>query len=267
MKTLIQKALVVYKKWEYPNSPFRFEHQKTLQTVQKILKKYQVYSQQVSRRNLKNVQNFDLIITVGGDGTFLHASHFAPPHHLLLGVNSAPSVSVGAYCFANRQNFEKVLLKILEKKAPILSLHRLQVKIQNQKIPILALNDILFTNPIPAGTSRYRLKVGSICEEQKSSGVWISTASGSSAAIRSAGGKLLPRTSSKFQFVVRELFSHREEKFKLEKKVLNPSQKLTLVSTMQKAAIFIDGAHVSYKIKREEKIEIESARNLLRVVL
>ncbi len=262
----IKKALVVYKKWEHPNSPFRFEHQKTLKTVQKILKKYQIQFQQVSRRSLKTTQNFDLIITVGGDGTFLHASHFAEPHHLLLGVNSAPQVSVGAYCSTDRKKFEKTILKILEKKVSTLLLERLQIKVNKRKIKPLVLNDILFTNPVPAGTARYKIKIGKTVEEQKSSGIWISTASGSTAAIKSAGGKILYRTSPKFQFVVRELFSHRGKKFRLKQKILNRSEKLTIISTMRKAAIFIDGAHVCLKIKCGEKIEIESAKSPLKVV-
>lgn len=263
----IKKALVVYKKWEYPNSPFRFEHEKTLKTVQKILKKYQIQFQQISRRNLKNAHRFDLIITVGGDGTFLHASHFAEAHHLLLGVNSAPKVSVGAYCSADRKNFEKILLEILEKKASILFLQRLQIKLNGRKIFPLVLNDILFTNPIPAGTARYKMKIGKLTEEQKSSGIWISTASGSTAAIKSAGGVFIDRTSSKFQFVVRELFLHQEKKLKLKNEILSPPQKITLISQMPKAMIFIDGAHVSYRIRYQEKVQIQSTKNPIRVIL
>ena len=44
-----------------------------------------------------------LVVTVGGDGTLLAASHnvFGPP---ILGVNSAPKHSVGYFCGANPKN-------------------------------------------------------------------------------------------------------------------------------------------------------------------
>jgi len=47
--------------------------------------------------------------------------------------------------------------------------------------------------------SRYYLKIGNLREEQRDSGLWISTAAGSSGAIRSAGGKLFKNEEKKMQ--------------------------------------------------------------------
>jgi len=54
--------------------------------------------------------------------------------------------------------------------------------------------------------SRYYLQVGKLLEEQRSSGVWIATAAGSTGGLRSAGGKVLPKEDKKFQYKPRELY-------------------------------------------------------------
>ena len=59
---------------------------------------------------------YDLIITVGGDGTFLEAAKHAK-HQIILGVNSAPDHSVGRFCIANKYNFGNKWICILFKRA------------------------------------------------------------------------------------------------------------------------------------------------------
>src|SRR5215470_17894056 len=46
----------------------------------------------------------DLVISVGGDGTLLGASHYVRGG-MIIGVNSAPGDSVGHFCATNRKNF------------------------------------------------------------------------------------------------------------------------------------------------------------------
>ena len=60
------------------------------------------------------------------------------------------------------------------------------------------LNDILICHHNPGAMSRYYLTVGRVREEQRSSGVWIATAAGSSGGLHSAGGKVLPRKIKNF---------------------------------------------------------------------
>src|SRR5262249_3272438 len=151
MKNLpIRKALVIYKdESEQPrNDPFP-----TLRTLRAVLKKNQILYQIIPRSRLKNVRGYDLLITVGADGTFLDGSHYIFPEQILFGVNSNPLLSHGAFCVANRQTFEKVFSNFLKKRTPMTFLNRLEVRINREKIPVLALNDVLFANRSPAGTS------------------------------------------------------------------------------------------------------------------
>ncbi len=45
----------------------------------------------------ENISDCDLVISVGGDGTFLEASHAVPPGIPMLGVNSDPERSTGFF--------------------------------------------------------------------------------------------------------------------------------------------------------------------------
>ena len=65
---------------------------------------------------------------------------------------------------------------------------RLDIDEVVETAPIL--NDILFANLYPAAVTRYKIKYNGRQEVHKSSGVWISTATGSTAAISAAGGKV-----------------------------------------------------------------------------
>ena len=68
------------------------------------------------------------------------------------------------------------------------------------------LNDFLYTNSNPASTTRYKVKFDGRTETHKSSGLWLATATGSTAAISAAGGKVLDAADDGLQFVVRELY-------------------------------------------------------------
>ena len=68
------------------------------------------------------------------------------------------------------------------------------------------LNDILVCHHNPGAMSRYFLTVEGTREEQRSSGVWIATAAGSSGGLHSAGGKVLTQKSKEFQYRPRELY-------------------------------------------------------------
>src|SRR3989344_3282813 len=89
------------------------EHHKAADLVLNLLEKANFYVRDIWRNELdehpEQVNKFDLVITVGGDGTFLDASHFIKDVPII-GVNSDPKRSVGRYCIANAENFEELIL-------------------------------------------------------------------------------------------------------------------------------------------------------------
>lgn len=267
MKTWnLRKALVVYK--EEASHPSQQKiHSSSLERVEEALSKQGFSYRSIRRENLRSEIQEDFVITVGGDGTFLHASHFSHEQHLFLGVNSVPHASHGAFCYTDAKSFEKTLQNLLQDKLSAGPLFRLQAKINGKKVKTLALNDILVANPSPAGTSRYQFSLGKKKEEQKSSGVWISTASGSSAAIRSAGGKVLQKHTDHFQFLVREPFLQGKKKMSILKGILKPQEKIRIRIQMTKGSLFIDGSHISHDLRQGDVVEIGLSKEVVWAVV
>lgn len=187
-----------------------------------------------------------LVVTVGGDGTLLAASHHvgAIP---ILGVNSSPEHSVGFFCPAHLGNLEKTLAAALEGALPRVHLARMQVSVNGRICSRRVLNEALFCHAIPAATSRYVVSFGERSEDQRSSGVWVCTAAGSTGAALSAGGKVLPFSSQKLQLVVREPYLEPRGKPRrpllLDHLVFSPPQTLTLLSKMEDARLYLDGPY------------------------
>lgn len=149
----------------------------------------------------------------------------------LLGVNSDPTRpeeqgvtkvkderrSRGALCGCTAANVKEILPRILFGEIVPGLRSRIQCLVRSTytetRLPP-ALNDILFAHPITAAVSRFRLTLcsgnisPSISIEKPleelfslnvwSSGIWISTATGSTAAMYAAGGQIMDVSSSKY---------------------------------------------------------------------
>jgi NAD+ kinase len=190
----------------------------------------------------------DLVVTVGGDGTLLGASHQIGSTPVL-GINSAPADSVGFFCGAQKGRVLEALRAAFAGALPRVELARMRVERNRKLVHDRVLNEALFCHELPAGTSRYILRVtdrsgAQLVEEQKSSGVWAGPAAGSTAAQRSAGGRVLPLTSKRLQFVVREAYVPRGERLRLLHGVVDDGGAIELLCKMQSAMIFIDGIHI-----------------------
>lgn len=153
-----------------------------------------------------------LVVSLGGDGTLLHASHTVGGDVTLLGVNSCPPHSVGALCAATADTFPHVLDEVLAGLAPLVHTRRLLVTTSEHHDLPLALNDLLLCNQHPAATSRYQISVAARTEAQLSSGLWVAAPAGSSAVIRGYGLPLLPLSSKEFHLAVREPYVAEEQR-------------------------------------------------------
>jgi NAD+ kinase len=214
---------------------------------------------------------FDLVVTVGGDGTLLAASHHVGRGVPILGVNSAPRHSVGFFCAAKKGSVKETLSAALTGALPRVNLARMKVLLNDMCLHKRVLNEALFCHVSPAATSRYILRVelgdgGFIEEEQKSSGVWAGPAAGSTAAQRSAGGRVLPLASEKLQFVVREAYTPYGEHLRLTVGLVDERGRLVLRSKMRKARIFLDGEHNAYDVTIGDVIVMERSEDSLTVL-
>ena len=229
-------------------------HEASLEKVLATLRKLPVRVDVVYRANLKVRRRYALVVSVGGDGTFLEAARAV--NVPILGVNSNPSRSEAVFCTATAESFSEFIQRALEGALPVLSLRRLQARINGRKLKPLAVNDMLIVHDHPATTSRYRLRIGSSEEFQKSSGVWVATAAGSGSAVLAAGGKRLPWNSKKYQYRPRELYRGRLSGGKLIGGTLDGSRSVSLTWLMRRGSIFVDGSHVRIPLGYADRVEI-----------
>ena len=218
------------------------EHDVALHRVKSVLKELHIDYTEAYRGHLRNFSKYDLIITVGGDGTFLEAARKSKGL-VLLGVNSVPHHSVGHFCLARVDNFKKIMGRILAGRYRLIYLQRLRLHLPSSSTHVDALNDILICHENPASLCRYHLKVGKREEAQRSSGLWIASAAGSTGAIHSAGGKKLPLSAKHFQYWPRELYQGLLKPYHLKGGILPLSTAVKVTSLMPRGMIFVDGAH------------------------
>jgi NAD+ kinase len=238
------------------------DHSRALDTLRGVLTDLKLEASYFERDSLRqNLDGFHLVISLGGDGTFINASHYIEKT-LLLGVNSSPENSVGHYCrFMVKGNKKEAQLKsaihdyFTGKKMPVpeTRLLRMQVTVQNQPAAFPVLNDVLFCEKDPAATSRYTLRIRGRNHHQKSSGIWLTTPTGSSAAYSSAGGKAFKQ--KELRFIVRELYSD-DARPAARKGSVKAGESLKIISSMMHGALYLDGSHHKLPMSLGEHVSI-----------
>lgn len=210
----------------------------------------------------------DLVISVGGDGTFLDAQGLIKNDTPILGVNSDPTRSHGHFCVANADTLGSVLARLSlpsDQKtfgAPeVAAVQRLAVALNGNLVSSTVLNEILFAHPTPACVSSYMLNG----ESQKSSGVWVSSASGSSGAMLSAGGRKMHWSDHRLQFRVREPFQACK-RYKNLSGYVGPGNSVSLVSFMKEGAIFLDGTREVLEVALGDTITVSTSKHPLKIV-
>ncbi|XP_073303417.1 probable NADH kinase isoform X3 [Primulina huaijiensis] len=253
-------------------------HKNAINFCQNILKRKPVDWKVVFRNDVSQaISDVDLVITVGGDGTLLQASHFMDDRIPVLGVNSDPTRpeeleqlneefdatrSTGYLCASTANNFEQILDEILENHYEPSELARMAISINSKLIPTSALNDVLLAHPCPATVSRFSFR---------SSGFRVSTAAGSTAAMMSAGGSAMPILSNDLQYIVREPISpvvlspvvpsrlmHGQVKF---------DERLEVTWFCREGLVYIDGSHLVHPIGHGDVIKLSSMAPRLKVYL
>ncbi len=247
------------------------EQQKTLATVRQVLNKHKINFTEICAKDFsaaekKLINKAELVISVGGDGTALGASHYIT-HGALLGVNSAPGDSIGHFCHANRSDFKTKFSQIVNEQWKPSEIARLSIELDGRILPEPALNDVLIAHDCPAATTRYIIQRGEQQEEHRSSGIWISAPAGSTAGIKSAGGKIMKLNARRLQFYVRELYREPNREYSITNGFLEAGEILTVASKMPEAHLYIDGSRTSYKFLFGSRAKLQVADCPLRIFL
>lgn len=228
-------------------------------TVERTLARLGIETVSRWRGQARASRRYDLVLSLGGDGTLLDTSHRVPARIPLLGINSDPGRSVGALCDGGIEELADRIERLRSGALVPRPVTRLRARIDGREVLGPTLNDLLVAHTCPAGLTRLDLAVVSADEaldchsgrgsdgfrSVRCSGIWIATATGSTAAIRSAGGRPMASGSRRLQFLVREPYTppgaSRERR--RERGELGPGQALVLVSRLRTAMVWADGAH------------------------
>lgn len=266
----------------------RLVHKEAINFCQSILRKKLVDWEAVYRFNLSRpIRDVDLVVTIGGDGTLLQASHFVDNSIPVLGVNSDPtqakeveeyseefdaSRSTGFLCAATVKNFEQIIDDILESRVRPSEVSRMSVTLNSKQLSPYALNDVLIAHPCPATVSRFSFRTKK--EEQscsslvhcRSSGLRVSTAAGSTAAMLSAGGFAMPILSKDLQYIVREPIAPGAYN-SLMHGIVKPEELMEIAWYCKEGLIYIDGSHLVHSVQYGDIIELSSNAPKLKVFL
>lgn len=218
------------------------EHHRSLSAVDEALARRGVRVLRMQPPDLGELGLADLVVTVGGDGTFLAAAR-AVNGQPLLGVNSSPRTSTGHYCGATLETLDPALDGVFGGGWEPSALPRIRALIDGRGLGVYALNDVLFANRSPAGSTRYVLDVDDVSALQLSSGVWVCTASGYTGAMRSAGGAPMARGEARLQYLVREPYCAGDRSH-----LGGLVSEIAFVSRSDANALFLDGQEEAHPV-------------------
>lgn len=204
----------------------------------------------------------DLIVTVGGDGTVFTANTLVTEAPYLT-VNSDPRTSVGHFSRATAEQVPAIVDAWRAGRGPVELLPRLAIACGGCTWRVL--NDCLFTSVNPAAMTRYLIEADGRRELQRSSGVWLATAAGSTGAIHSAGASPAPPGAEALLWRVREPFHGQGLLTLLEGRQL-PPRGLRLIPALPGIALYLDGPNLTVPLRAGEPVDIAASPTPLRLL-
>ncbi len=215
---------------------------------------------------------YDMVLTVGGDGTLLTTSHSLGDSReskaRIVGIRSSDA-SVGYTCAYDFRTVDRLVADISRGSVDFRPVARIAVSVDHlagnkSETSFAVLNDVLFTNQNPAATSQYLMKVGPREEFHKSSGVWISTAVGSTAGIMAAGGFAMKLSQREFQYRVRELYRANDHDYQLTGQSFDPEKQAMMIENRNEHALLaLDGQHGVVSLEYGDRFKVLRAADLL----
>jgi NAD+ kinase len=212
---------------------------------------------------------------------------------LMVKAQSDERRSHGALCMCTSLDMGEELAKVLHGGGHLTSRSRIRCRVKStfsETRLVPALNDMLIANPSPAAVSRFRMGWMKLVPEGSpsetygtvtrfggkaydvqnsinvwSSGMWLSTATGSTAAMAAAGGQAMDFDSDNLQYLIREHMMERDspetsgmDAKDIDNSMILSGEKLHVRWNSQKGRIFIDGSHLSHNLELGDEIEIDN---------
>jgi len=206
--------------------------------------------------------------------------------------------SHGALCMCTADNMVHGIERVLVGDATLRERTRINCTVKStfsETRLVPALNDLLVSNPSPAAVSRFRMgwleeknnaavnaqygtvtRFGGVSYDITnslnvwSSGMWLCTATGSTAAMAAAGGSPMLLESTNLQYLIREHMiesngNSGEEIRNMNNAMITSGQKMHLRWNSHKGRIFIDGSHLTHNLELGDEILIDNNAPPLRM--
>ncbi|MFH0948964.1 MAG: hypothetical protein V1802_00580 [Candidatus Aenigmatarchaeota archaeon] len=228
-------------------------------------------NQFVAREELtkESIADADLVIALGGDNHFQYVSHFIDSS-LIMGINSDPSKSEGVLTYFTTSNFESVLKKLEKNDFSVEDWIRLSAELNGYPVE-MAVSEFYLGEKYRKGMSRHILQFNGQTEEQKSSGLLVSTGVGSTGWYDSACGYIYsngnkkPKTDRRARFLVTEPYRGKLTGYSIQHGVLREGDKLIIHSLNDDGIVSSDSIE-DYKFNRGAKAVITISDKPLKVV-
>lgn len=236
------------------------QHTKSVKSVLETLEgeNFKVTLIDGPEKDFKVPMTTKMVITVGGDGTLLAASHKVPYGIPILGVNSDPKTSRGYLCAAHAGDIKGVLLA-KNFRSMVKKVTRLQVVLDGQVLSSRVLNEALFSHVCPAAMTKFILDK----ERYGSSGLWVGTGAGSTGAMMSAGGVDFPPECKELQAIIREPYHAKGEPVT---RFLN-GKRFKLISKISDGVLYLDGPFLKFPVSYQQRVDFMVSTDPLSMVL
>ena len=253
----MKKVILVY------SEKLSDSHLAAVENIKKLIMRLEIEFSSVEVRELKKeMLDVDLVITAGGDGTFIRAASYLKEVPIL-GINSEPELSEGALTSLVDSELD-VLEEILKGNYNIVKRDRIKVIVNGDELDQLALNDVYVGSTTHFHASRYVIEFKGDSEEQRSSGVLFSTSSGSSAWYKSAGGEVFDE--KKIKFLVREPFSGRIFNPKMIRGEVLDGEKIKVIAKRHEGGVISLDSNFHKEFNIPDGVELELSEFPLKVV-
>lgn len=213
-------------------------------------------------------ENKDLIVSLGGDGTTLRTSHYIKDDTPLLPLRTGRSI--GVLCSGEADKAGSIIERLLEDDFSIEERMRVAAEFRGRKE--YALNEVMVGNKYPR-PSYYKLLFKGKEEEQGSSGVVVSSGSGSTGwygnVWETSNLKSFPRDSKKLRYIVREPMRVEEEGLELLHGEIEEGEEFKIESLMDfNGVICFDSAlKFMYDFPLGDTVKLSVSDEPLRVII
>lgn len=252
------KVLLVHKESKYDST------KQAVKKVEELLKQKKISYKKIPVSMLlkEDLNGFDKVLILGGDGTILKTCKYVYDQSVIL-INSDPTNSKGVIDEFTINELGKLNL-ILDGKFVTKLRQRLEVRVNNSSIEEPILNETFFGSSKACMIAEYEINYDGVKETQRSSGLLIATGTGSTAWYNSAGGKPFSFSDEKALFLVREPYNKIKEKLTIFEGIATGTD-LKLVVKKDEMCLSMDSYFLQL-LKKEDKVTFKLSKFPLKVL-